>query len=507
MCRVKQLGWSKSSTRDRFNVVVALTALMAFFLGISALYTFADPDMWHEMALIREALALGRLPLDDCFAYTPTVHPVVHHEWGTGAILYFVVTHGGATGLLTLRYVLMAGVAAVCVVCARRRGASYPVLIWLAPIAIFLSWGRFTTLRAQVFTYLLLVVELYFLDRDRDGERWWIGPWLVLFLLWVNLHAGFASGFVLYLCYILERLIYRRAMRHLLLVGLAMVLLIALNPYGLNYYLYLWRALLMDRAPIPEWNPLWEVWPPIQMCYAMSLLVVGYAVLRLGIRRLPGLLLVLVTAYAAVRHQRHLPLYAVTWLCYVPAYVEGTKLGEMLRHAWSRRPRVTASMCCGLALAWSIALIAQRPWQLRMPANPGEHGLFLYPVGAVEYLRTVGFRGNLMVPFRAGAFITWKLHPAVKVSIDGRYEVAYPHGAMAENLGFYNAEPGWNDALSRYPTDAVLVPTDSAVSARMSDADGWSRVYVDNAYEIYAPAHTSLPHIDRRGRVLVGVFP
>jgi hypothetical protein len=41
--------------------------------------------------LFREVLAQGSVPLVDHFAYTPTVVPSVHHEWGAGAIAYALV--------------------------------------------------------------------------------------------------------------------------------------------------------------------------------------------------------------------------------------------------------------------------------------------------------------------------------------------------------------------------------------------------------------------------------
>jgi hypothetical protein len=125
----------------------------------------------------------------------------------------------------------------------------------------------------------------------------------------------------------------------------------------------------------------------------------------------------------------------------------------------------------------------------------------------VQYLREVGFRGNLMVHFNVGAFVTWKLYPDVKVSMDGRYEVAYPPEALAENLDFYAAEPGWEQTLDKYPTDAVLVPTPMPVCTAIEDIDGWTRVYCDDTFEVYARRGLPLPVVDRRGQRFTGTFP
>ena len=71
---------------DRLSAYLAPLATLAVFLAGVAYTTFVDPDMYHGLALARESLAAGHLLIDDIFAYTPTVSPVVHHEWALGTI-------------------------------------------------------------------------------------------------------------------------------------------------------------------------------------------------------------------------------------------------------------------------------------------------------------------------------------------------------------------------------------------------------------------------------------
>lgn len=215
----------------------ALFGLAGGLLAAISRLTIADLDMFHGMALFRETLAVGWVPRNDVFSYVSTVNPVVHHEWGTGAVLYWVtVTSGlGATGLMTLKYVLSAAIATGCLVYALRQGASEPVFAWLAPLGIGLGWVGFTTVRAQLFTLLFLVALLLFLEEDRRGRRWWIAAWLPMYVIWLNLHGGFVVGVGLVGLYIIERflmeLIRRKPLQealrqvgHLVAVGLAMAL-------------------------------------------------------------------------------------------------------------------------------------------------------------------------------------------------------------------------------------------------------------------------------------------
>ena len=181
---------------DRTQTITTLAAIGLLFAGIVTVDSFVDPDMFHEMALIRQAVEVGALPLQDDFAYTPTVSPIIQHEWGTGAVLYCLTQFAGPIGILTLKYVLAAGIALGVMICARKRGAAAAVLGPLLPTVIFLGKIGITTVRAQMFTLGGLVCLLCFLEADRAGRhrRQWIAPWLVLFVLWLNLHGGFVVG-------------------------------------------------------------------------------------------------------------------------------------------------------------------------------------------------------------------------------------------------------------------------------------------------------------------------
>jgi hypothetical protein len=481
-----------------------LTLLLIFLLPGN---NFVDPDLWHGISLIRESVVLGRIPLEDRFAYTPTVYPVVHHEWAIEGVIYCISTRFGAAGILALKYLIVILIGAGAFLLARRNGASLGMIVLLAPIAIPMVGTGLSTIRAQVFTILFLVVLLHAIEADRRGSRRWILPWLVVHLIWLNSHAGFVVGGLLLFAHGLEQFLRGRPVKHLLAVGIAMVSLVALNPYGLAYYSYLSRAIPMDRSLIDEWGPIWRESPYLLMVYAISLLLLGYSILQRGIRATPGLLVLLPAAGAALVHMRHLELFAVIWFAHAPAFLSGTRLQGVLGRIVDRvrlKPIVAWSIV--IVIATSLAPI-KKPWTLLMPANPGDHPRLLYPIGAIDRLAEIGFQGNLMTPFHVGAFTSWKLHPKVKVSLDGRFEVAYPPSALAEQFDFYAGRPGWKEMLAKYPTDAVLVLRSAKVVPLLRDESGWRLAYEDDAYLIFARPELPLPYKDRRGERLAGTFP
>jgi len=253
---------------------------------------------------------------------------------------------------------------------------------------------------------------------------------------------------------------------------------IVINPFGMEYYRYLWHALTLPRPQIPEWRSLLESFPSvISVTFLLSLVWTLWLAFRIGLHRMHGVALLAATAAAAALHQRMLPFYAIAWIAYMPGWIRRTP--RVLR-----RPMIMQAVWMGVAVFFLSALVSYRPWELRVPSAPGTDGI-AYPVDAVSYLSKVGFRGNAMVPFSYGAYVLWNLYPAVHVSVDSRYEVAYPAVWVDECLRMYRAAPGWERTLSKYPTDILLVAVADPL-ARAIQQTAWRQIYADNQYEIYA---------------------
>src|SRR6185312_3811982 len=176
----------------------------------------------------------------------------------------------------------------------------------------------------------------------------------------------------------------RRPLRHLVAALAATPVLMALTPYGRAYYVGWWRSITFPRGEISEWQPLYRSSYLFGLlAFGLAMLFVVYAVARRGPRRLPGLAFVLVTAWAALRHERHVALFALAWFCAVPGYLAETPLGELLEAAVARRAiariLVVASVAAGVALV-AVAL-PRRPFQLRIPAQGSDlaAGGVVYP--------------------------------------------------------------------------------------------------------------------------------
>ena len=488
-----------SGEGDQRLGAVSLLACALFLVALVA-YNFVDIDLWHQMALIRESLSVGHLLKTDIYAYTPTIHPWIDHEWGAGAIAYFGARWLGSRAIIFLKYGTALGTALGCFFCARSRGTNVRVFTLCAPLSFFLLYlGFFSTIRAQAYSFLFTSILLWLLKLDKGGSRLWIIPWLLAFPLWVNLHAGFAVAIVLVGLHAVEQALRGEPWRHLLWLLFVMPVDVLINPYGTDYFGYLRRALFMARPYSPEWNSILTLGNLWIALFGLAIAVAAYAVFSAGWRQTSGLLVLVGTAFAGALHRKMLPFFAIAWLCYVPSYLQLTKAGKWWLDFSERRHGFLLIAWAAFAAVCVFAALRQKPWEVVVPQP-------LYPVGPVKYLEEHQFAGNLMVPFRLGAYVSWKLYPAVKVSLDSRYEVAYPDPVVRAVFDFYAARPSWRSTLLDTPTDAVLVPIDAKVRAELAETN-WHRVYSDREFVLYARPGLSLPVEDWSRDSFQGVFP
>lgn len=489
--------------RPRWLRFAAYAALMSFFVSLTA-YNLVDVDIWHEMALIRESLRAGHLLTRDIFAYTPTVYPSIHHEWGAGLVAYGLTHWFGGNAILIIKYLIATLIGIVSLRCAESLGADVQVWAVLCPIAIYLSqFGFLSVVRAQVYTFLFTACCFWLFEQDRrGGRRWWIA-WLCIFPVWVNIHGGFVVGIGLLALHTLEQAIHRQPFRYLLFLLAGTVIEVFINPFRTAYFAYIARALTMSRPQIQEWRPVWAYglwWTSI---FLAAVAITICSVVKIGVRRASGLSMVIATGFEATLHCKLMPLFAIAWISHVPSYIQQNPAGEWITAFTRRRFAFVLSVCLLVTTIYLADAVRWKFWRLRVPQASTT---FAYPVGAVEYLREQGFVGNLMVPFHTGAYVSWKLYPSVKVSVDSRYEVAYSEEWVDRTFRFYNADAGWWETLTAYSTDLVLVPRIMPV-ARVIQQSNWQMVYEDREFEIFARPGLTLPIADRTSDSFAGVFP
>ena len=132
------------------------------------------------------------------------------------------------------------------------------------------------------------------------------------------------------------------------------------------------------------------------------------------------------------------------------------------------------------------------------------------PAGASKYLRETGFEGTIITPFNGSAYLMWANYPAVRISMDSRYEAAYPEQVFRDFGSLYKGREGWEQTLDRYPADLLLVPVGGKLEENIASLPEWRPVYLDDGVHLYASPKgpgSDLPFTDRRNQPIDRTLP
>ena len=542
------------SRRDVDLISVLLLAMFTAFLAYVARLNPVTHDAFHEMALVREWFRTGTFPTSDVWSYSPTVSPAVHHEWATGLALYWSAGDNplGLQGMMALRLSLICLLWILLYRVARNGGCHPIVFAVLAPITFPFLWVGFSTVRAQLFTLVFLAIQMLFLQSDWRGRKAWVFGWGVLFLAWLNMHAGFVVGAAFLIAHVVERVLaslhddgvidakrpwvirygsiglsnLRKALSqtwHLFVLIPVGIALTFCNPWGSEYIPYLYRAITMLRPTIVEWQPLWKTYAPdlTMASYIVAVAVMIYAACQKRWIRLRGWMFCALAAFMALKHIRHGSLFAVLWIGIVHALVSSTPLGHWMIRTVQGSRRKTMVLASITTMACGVFAMVQPFWLATVPRSLADINV-CYPVGAVNYLKRNAFHGNVMTPFQTGAYVSWRLYPDVRVSLDGRYEVAYQDHVLPDHNDIYQAKPGWQERLSKYPSDLILVnrlnPLSQAMLSEYSRYLGrsdlskseneptWQLYYEDDAFLLFGRSGLDLRYSNGNGNDIAQAF-
>ncbi|MBW1986311.1 MAG: hypothetical protein JRI50_03625 [Deltaproteobacteria bacterium] len=506
--RLAYLGINRKKACGTAILSICLVTFLLYWLA----KTGADPDLWGYMAFGRLFWETGKFPYQDVFSYVPTLETWVYHEWLTGVIFFPLYETFGATGLQVLKYGLGLATAGLIYLSAVRRGATPAAAAFmLFLISGFFSLG-YSPVRAQVFTFFFFALSIYLLETARLTRRW-RGLWLLVLIQipWCNLHGGFVSGLGLLGLYTLGEALSRRPwwpyLGILLLSGLATLI----NPYGLEYWHYIIYAVTMPRPEITEWASVIKGYQKDiislgELVYILSIVVFGaLLIIWARWREITAGLVVGVSLYLGLKHIRHLSLFWIVLGAYLPvlvsAFFERLKTIPWIKAGHERLDwRVLILLALGLIAFNSYRFIHHQPLNLTIPSQPeqpdGTKIKMYYPVGAIDYIQRHHLSGNILTWFEWGEYLFWTLYPQCLVALDGRYETVYPEAVSLEYFDFLNGRPNWQQFLSHYPPDMIVIRVTSKIHDLLQKHTEWRRVYSDSGCALFLPRGSSSPLSD-----------
>ncbi len=476
---------SNARWSDRWNKRRLFGVILLFGLLAMTARNAVDPDLWWHLRTGQWIVETGHVPHSDPFSFTRAGHAWVAHEWLSEAVFYELWKHGGAAALIVFSAIVTtAGFMLLYLRCLRSEGKWH----WAAAATVFgalaaaPSWG----VRPQMFTFTLASVLLWLLEAGEDQPRllFWIPP---LFLLWLNLHAGFALGPALLFAYGAGLIVEtgtgntpwqeaRPIILRVLLLLLACLALVPFNPSGLQLYRYPLDTLRSSsiRSFIVEWSsPDFHesLYQPFLLVWLLVLTALASFRSRPTGRVIVPLLVLSVAALDAVRH---IPIFVLVAMPVIAAAIPAASAPVSLRRSDSSRFRPLFNG----AVVILIGVFALLRW-VSLVRNQDAREAEQFPQKAVAFLRASDHPHNIFVYYDWGGYAIWKLYPEYRAFVDGRADL-YGDDLLRQFETAVQLRTGWREVLDSWKVETVLVPPSCALAQALLLDANWHVAFSDS---------------------------
>lgn len=468
-------------------------AIAIFFIGLFAMAVRVAVDsdtFWHLRA--GTWMIENRRLLDfDVFSHTRLGQPWINHSWLSEipmAAIFATLGYGGlnlATAIivwLTFFVVYRSGA-----------GGSYVRIfaVLLAAITSAVYWSA----RPQIVSLLFTAVFNYvlILYRARGVNRLWLLP--PLMVAWVNLHGGFAIGFILLATVLVGEIVesFRQRMKRMERmiwiggIGLACAVAAAVNPYGGQMLLYPFKTVSIGvlQNYIQEWQS-----PNFHMREAQVFIVMWLATFGaagFSRRRLDATDFLLFAAFTALAllAGRNVAAFAV-----VAAPILMRHTDSIVAELGARWPKLKVEESKEkqrrgfLILNWAILIVVAAAALVKIalpliPATTESAIARTLPVGAAAYLKAYPASGNLFNSYNFGGYLTWVLYPDRLVYVDGRTDL-YDNEFLNEYLATYLAGSNWSKVFARHEIGVALTEPGAPIARELMQSPDWTVRYSDS---------------------------
>jgi hypothetical protein len=491
---MKVVRFARVLTLDR--LLIAIVFIAVFTIAVRAP---ADTDTWWHLQSGRWIVQERSIPKTDPFSHTRYGESWIDHSWAAQIVLYLTYEALGYAGLALL--VAALATLAFVFVWLQCKGTDRWLRAFVVIIAAAAS-GVIWAARPQMLSFALAAIFALILSSYRRGNRKVLWTLPALMAIWVNLHGGFAVGFILIVATLFGEignqllrnpgLAWRDIGRLGLVLGLCL-LAIPLNPYGLQMVTYPFRTIgigvLQDF--IAEWRP-----PDFHQLHFHPFIWMVLAVLTtLGLsgRRadFTDLTLVALFTYMSLLAGRNIALFALVAAPVVVRY--GSHALEEWRRRLNRPVQARPPARSGAyMLNWALLtlVIAASSVKISQPISAATNEKAkadMLPVEAVRFLRTERPAGPLFNSYNWGGYLIWEL-PDYPVFVDGRTDL-YDDEFLTDYLSIVFAEEGWSKKLDTYGINLVLIEPQSMLGRmleqRALNTGEWKQLYRDDMAAVF----------------------
>jgi hypothetical protein len=471
---------------------------VTIFLGVLILgnqMLNADGDLPRHLATGRLILETGHVPMVEPFVYPYLGEPYVPHEWLFGVICFIVYKYLGLTGIvLGSAFVIAATFTILYNHLSKKTGLYLPLfllVIWGA-LASSLHWIT----RPHLFTMLFLAIWLVWMDQLKSGGPLRLWKFLILMLLWCNLHAEFIMGILITIAFIvgwlLETLMESQKAdpaigKRMLIVLAASIPATLVNPAGYLPWMRVFRYLGNDylMSSISETNS-----PNFQrpeFLVLLALIIFSIILLARNTRKITWVdsLLLAGATMLTLTSARSVHLYGII----APFSLSGALLDLKSIPLVARFEGVLIRVDRQLRIYFATTLVLLISLAVLLLGRMGNFYQFdpsIFPVRATEWLKDQPQTGNVFNEFDWGGYLVFNGKPGQLVFLDSMSD----HSGDLTRAYEQAITPGgdWQPIFDRYQIQWAIIPRSSILSLALQQAPGWHVIYLDDTAIIISHA-------------------
>lgn len=246
------------------NIVLGLFAV--FIILFTTFQISGDDDVFWHLATGRYIVETGTVPSTDVFGFVTEGQEWMPFEWGWDLITYGLYNIGGYNAISIFRTINFLAVFGILYLVMQRFKVSFNVSMLVMILMAFGTIDRLTP-RPHIMSYLFFCILIFIItDYKYFRQNYKVLYFLpLIFLLWANIHMGIIAGMFFFGIYVISELIlfFRKSssalskadITRLLLIVVASVLVMLINPNSLQTYIYAYDHTQMKMLEtINEWR-------------------------------------------------------------------------------------------------------------------------------------------------------------------------------------------------------------------------------------------------------------
>ena len=463
-------------TTKTLSLITIVFIFLAFWYKTSI---FLDPDFGWEIRMGQYILKNG-IPYTDPLSYTMPSYPIIAHYWLSSSLItriYPVFGYVGLAGIVSCFSLL------AMLILVPRKGFSLSLIpLLLATSGLF----SYASVRPHFFTWLFLA---FIFRITTDKMLWKKYCWYIplLFILWTNIHGGFAAGLFLILIKLVVDTWHKKKIdKQIALISILSIIATFINPYGI----YVWREIFITifdpgtRIGINEWQPFIS---RLSLIHA-PVLVLPLVLFARYFRSFTLLekcffVILLINGFSSSKMYPMWLLYSIYFstkgLLFLTYEVKNNKIASQ---------KLNIILSCLLIIAGTYtSTYGFRVYTIYKQLSEER----FYPKKAVEFIKLHPTQGHIFSSFSWGGYVLWKL-PEHKTFVDGRM----PHWenqnasnseskkAIDDFQKILKTELAFDNIASKYTIDTLLLPKEYRKKFKKFflalKKDDWKTIYKDD---------------------------